>query len=235
MPKTPVGTVIFDLDGTLVDSAPDLAGSLDQLMGELNLEPFELSGTRALIGHGIPALVRGALAARGTAPADTELAAAVERFTQIYMGRLSLETRSYPGAVEALAALGQAGWRLVVCTNKLEGAARHILGDLGLLSAFALVAGPDTFGVAKPHPSHLICTLPDLPRDTHPAVMVGDSAVDVAAARAAGLPVIAVAWGYARDPAEELQADAVAQTFGQLPDLVADLGSSGRSRGTRPA
>jgi phosphoglycolate phosphatase len=223
MPKASVGTVIFDLDGTLVDSAPDLAGSLDQLMGEMNLEPFGLSGTRELIGHGIPALVRSALAARRGSPADTEFGAAVERFMQIYTGRLALETRPYPGAAQALAALDQAGWRLVVCTNKLEGAARRILEDLGLLPVFALVAGPDTFGVAKPDPNHLLCMLPDLPRVAHPAVVVGDSAVDVAAARAAGLPVIAVAWGYAHGPAAALQGDAVAETFSQVPRLVQEL------------
>jgi phosphoglycolate phosphatase len=223
MLKAPAGTVIFDLDGTLVDSAPDLAGSLDQLMGELNLECFGLSGTRQLIGHGIPALVRGALAGRGVAPDDAQLSTALERFMHIYMGRLSLETRPYPGAVDALSALGQAGWRLVVCTNKLEAAARRILDDLGLLSAFALVAGPKTFGVAKPHPDHLIRCLPDLPRVAHPAVVVGDSAIDVAAARAAGIPVIVVNWGYARGPVAALQADAVAGMFSQVPALVEDL------------
>lgn len=223
MSNTHLGTVIFDLDGTLVDSAPDLAGSLDQLMVELGFDPFGLAGTRGLIGHGIPALVRGALVARGVAPDDAELSTAVERFMHIYMGRLSLETRPYPGAAEALTALVQAGWRLVVCTNKLEAAARQILQHLGMLPAFALVAGPDTFGVAKPHPDHLLRTLPDLPRAAHPAVVVGDSAIDVAAARAAGLPVIVVDWGYAQGSAAALQADAVAERFSQVPGLVRGL------------
>lgn len=147
---------------------------------------------------------------------------------QVYAGRLSLETRPYPGAADALATLGQAGWRLVVCTNKLEGAARAILQDLGLLPAFALVAGPDTFGVSKPDPGHLLRTLPDLPRKAHPAVVVGDSAIDIAAARAAGLPVIAVAWGYAPGSAKTLQADALVETFEQVPRLVEKLRSPPR-------
>lgn len=224
MPPAPRGTVIFDLDGTLVDSAPDLADSLDLLMGELGLEAFGLEATRALIGHGIPALVRAALAAREVAADETEI---VGRFVRIYSERLSLRTRAYDGAPEALALLTGAGWRLVVCTNKLEASARRILEDLGLARHFAAIAGPDTYGVAKPHPGHLTRTLPALARADHPAVVVGDSGVDVSAARAAGLPIIAVSWGYARVPAAELMADAVADTFGQVPGLVEALVGQG--------
>lgn len=216
----PRGTVIFDLDGTLVDSAPDLADTLDLVMAERGLAPFGLEGTRALIGHGIPALVRGAFARRGLAPGGAELDAATARFLEIYMGRLSARTRPYPGAAEAVARLAAAGWRLAVATNKREAAARAILGDLGLLPAFAVVAGPDTFGAAKPDPAHLLGCLP---QGGGPAVAVGDSAVDVAAARAAGLPVVAVAWGYAGGPAEALGADALARNFEEVPALVERL------------
>jgi phosphoglycolate phosphatase len=228
MPDGARGTVILDLDGTLVDSAPDLADSLDLLMEEMSLAPFGLGATRALIGHGIPALVRGALLQRGQAPDEATLAAVTDRFVQIYAARLTVRTRPYPGATEALAVLRHAGWRLVVCTNKREVAARGILSGLSMLPAFALVAGPDTFGVAKPDPAHLLRTLPESRGENHPAVVVGDSAVDVAAARAAGLPVIAVAWGYARGPAEALGADAVARTFAEVPPLVEALAAPAR-------
>lgn len=223
----PRGTVIFDLDGTLVDSAPDLADTLDLVMEERGLVPFGLDGTRALIGHGIPALVRGAFGARGLVPEAGELDAATARFVDLYMGRLSVRTRPYPGAAEAVARLAREGWRLAVATNKREAAARAILADLGLLPAFTVVAGPDTFGVAKPDPRHLLGCL-DGPG---PAVAVGDSAIDVAAARAAGLPVVAVAWGYAREPAEALGADAVAQRFEEVPALVDRLAAEAAEAG----
>jgi phosphoglycolate phosphatase len=223
------GTVIFDLDGTLVDSAPDLADALDTVLVEQGLAPAGLEGTRALIGHGIAALVRGALVQRGCEPGEAEFSAILERFLHIYGEQLSAKTQAYPGAAKVLAELRRAGWRLVVCTNKREAFSRKILEDLGLLSEFDVIAGPDTFGVAKPDPAHLTRTLLQGP---HLAIVVGDSAVDVAAARAAGLPVIAVAWGYARGPADELGADEVADSFEQVPAMVEKLARS--NQGTPP-
>jgi len=229
MPGEFRGTVIFDLDGTLVDSAPDLASVLDDLLLEQGLAPVGLEGTRALIGHGIAALVRGALAQQGRVPDEAGFAPVLERFLHLYAGRLSVRTRPYPGAVEALAVLRKQGWRLVVCTNKREAFARQILNDLGLLASFELVAGPDTYGVAKPDPEHLMRTLPHRPDAGYRAVVVGDSSVDVAAAHRAGLPVVAVAWGYASPAAAELGADLLAMNFGQVPEMVEALAGADSS------
>jgi phosphoglycolate phosphatase len=226
MPDDVRGTVIFDLDGTLVDSAPDLADTLDTVLAERGLAAVGLDGARALIGHGIAALVRGALVQRGCEPGEAEFSTILQRFLHIYGQQLSAQTELYPGVAQALTALRRTGWRLVVCTNKREAFSRKILEDLGLLSEFDLIAGPDTFGVAKPDPAHLLRMLPQEPLQPHPAVVVGDSAIDVAAARAAGLPVIAVAWGYARRPAAELGADEVADRFDQVPALVEKLARS---------
>lgn len=220
MPDDVWRTVIFDLDGTLVDSAPDLADALDTVLVEQDLAPVGLEGTRALIGHGIPVLVRGALIQRGCNPGEAEFSAILERFLFTYGRQLSAKTQVYPGAGRTLVALRRAGWRLVVCTNKREDFSRKILDDLGLLPEFDLVAGPDTFGVAKPDPAHLTRTLPHGLPGSHLAIVVGDSEVDVAAARAAGFPVIAVAWGYARRPASELGADEVVDRFEQVPAIV---------------
>jgi phosphoglycolate phosphatase len=222
MPEPPVGTVIFDLDGTLVDSAPDLADSLDILLGEKGLEPVGLDVTRQLIGHGIPNLVQSALALRGVAPDSDGLGRTVDRFGAIYRQRLTVGTRPYPGVPAALAELAGDGWRLVVATNKAEALARAVLADLGLIRHFAVVAGPDTFGVIKPHPDHLLRTIPDALRSRF-AVMVGDSEVDVAAARAAGLPVVAVTYGYAKVPLQSLEPDALVDRFGVVPAAVARL------------
>ncbi|MBP1807549.1 HAD-IA family hydrolase [Rubellimicrobium aerolatum] len=226
MSETPRGTVIFDLDGTLVDSAPDLADTLDEVLADRGLAPIGLDGTRALIGHGIPALVRSALVLRQGPVTEDDLARASDRFLSIYSGRLAAKTRPYPGAPEVLDALAGAGWRLTVCTNKREAAASEVLRELGLLRFFAQVAGPDTFEAAKPDPAHLLGLLPC----PQPAVVVGDSEIDVAAARAAGLPVVAVAWGYARRPVGDLGADAIAFRFEQVPGLVEGLSPRPRHR-----
>lgn len=204
------GTVIFDLDGTLVDSAPDLADALDTLLFERGLEPLGLDHVRGLIGHGVAELVRKGLAVRGVRLADEDQAQAVQRFLQHYTKHLSRWSRPYPGVVEGLRELRQAGWRMVVCTNKLEASARGLLADLDLLSGFALVAGPDTFGVAKPDPAHLLRCLPE-GRSEGGVVVVGDSVVDVRAAQAARLPVVAVRWGYGGMALE-----------GSAPDVFAD-------------
>ena len=176
-----------------------------------------------MIRHGIAALVRGALILRGFKPGEAEFSVILQRFLHIYGGQLSSKTRAYPGVGQALVAFRRAGWRLVVCTNKREDFSRKILEDLGLLPEFEVIAGPDTYGVAKPNPAHLTRTLPQGAPAPHPAIVVGDSAVDVAAARAAGLPVIAVAWGYARRPAFELGADEVVDSFEQVPAMVEKL------------
>lgn len=219
MPDSHRGTVIFDLDGTLVDSAPDLADALDALLVERGHPPVGLDRTRGLIGHGVAELVRRGLTESGEHPTPDMLAEAVQRFLRHYTANLSRKSQPYPGAADAVAALRRDGWRLVVCTNKLEASARGLLADLGLLPAFALVAGPDTFGVAKPDPDHLLRCLPKAD-GAHLAVMVGDSEVDVAAAKAAGIPVVAVTWGYAKRPLAQLGPDAVVSSFGDVPSIV---------------
>lgn len=222
------GTVIFDLDGTLVDSAPDLADALDTLLFERGLEPLGLDHVRGLIGHGVAELVRKGLAQRGVRLADEDQSQAVQRFLQHYTKHLSRRSRPYPGVVSGLRELRQAGWRLVVCTNKLEASARGLLADLDLLSGFALVAGPDTFGVAKPDPAHLLRCLPE-GRGQGGVVMVGDSVVDVRAAQAAHLPVIAVRWGYGGAALEDSAPDAFADSFDEvlaaIPALAAREGT----------
>ena len=223
MPDPLRGTVIFDLDGTLVDSAPDLADALDSLLAEMGHEPLGLDRVRRLIGHGMAELVRKGLDARGAQPEPQVQAQAVQRFVKLYTAHLSRKSKPYPGALEVLNALRLAGWRLVVCTNKLEASARLLLQDLGLLSAFALVAGPDTFGAAKPDPAHLLGCLPHRDPASRPAVMIGDSEVDVTAAKAAGLPVIAVTWGYAQKSLSAMAPDMVAHNMRDIPGQVERL------------
>lgn len=211
-----IGTLVFDLDGTLVDSVPDLAGALDGLMSEKGLEAIGVAATRKLIGHGIPNLVGSALALRGVEWHGEQGMADVGRFKEIYSGRLSRETRPYRDVAETLSLLAAAGWRMAVCTNKPERFARTILRDLGLDAYFPVVAGPDTFGVGKPDPRHLTETA-KAAGGGGPIIFVGDSEVDIATAKAAGLPVIALSYGYAKARLDPLSPDALIDRFADIP------------------
>ncbi|WP_275786960.1 HAD-IA family hydrolase [Pararhizobium gei] len=216
------GTIVFDLDGTLVDSVPDLAGSLDCLMIEMGLEVIGVSATRKLIGHGIPNLVRGAFALRAVEWEDEQGKRAIKRFTELYSRRLSQETRAYPGVEQTLAFLAGDGWRLAVCTNKMELYAKSILRDLGLAHFFPVIAGPDTFGVGKPDPRHLLETARQAGGGGL-IMFVGDSEVDIATAKAAGVPVIALSYGYAKTPLAALLPDALIDRFADVPEAVSGI------------
>jgi phosphoglycolate phosphatase len=210
------GTIVFDLDGTLVDSVPDLAGSLDSLMADKGLEAIGIEAARKLIGHGIPNLVRGALALRGVDWDDGQGAADIKRFTDIYAQRVSRETRPYADVEQTLSLLAQDGWRMAVCTNKMERYAKAIIRDLGLDAYFPVIAGPDTFGFGKPDPRHLLETAKAVGADG-PVIFVGDSEVDIATARAAGVPIVAVSYGYSKTSLVSLFPDALVDCFADLP------------------
>jgi phosphoglycolate phosphatase len=216
------GTILFDLDGTLVDSAGDLAASLDALMAEKGLPPIDLETGRTLIGHGIANLVRGALKLRGASGADEDVAVDLSRFMEIYGARLTAITRPYPGVRETLNLLHGEGWRMGVCTNKREAFARAIVDDLELSEFFSIVSGPDTFGVSKPDPRQLLETA-KAAGGYSPVFFVGDSEVDVASAKAAGYPMIALTYGYSKVPLESLSPDALLSDFTEVPGAIGVL------------
>jgi phosphoglycolate phosphatase len=211
-------TLLLDLDGTLVDSAPDLLSAANRLMAARGLAPFALSDVLAMIGDGVPALVTRALAARGL-PFD---GAALEMFSADYRDHVADATRPYPGVVDGLHALQIAGWRLAVCTNKPEALTRRLLGALGLLDVFAAVGGGDSFTVRKPDPGHLLATLATSGGDPRAAVAVGDHHNDVAAAAAACIPCIFAQWGYGRS-GDGAKATAQALSFSDVPKLALRL------------
>ena len=217
------GTIIFDLDGTLVDSAPDLADCLDALLIENGFAAIGLSATRNLIGHGISNLVLKGFGVCGRQLNAVEAVAATQRFQVLYAERLPAKATLYPQVNESLALLASLGWRMVVCTNKLEAFARAILEGFGIAHYFEIIAGPDTFGVAKPDPRHLLLALPEKRPIGYNAIMVGDSEVDVQTAHAAGIPVIAVTYGYSKTPLSQLMPEALTDRFSEVPFLVNQL------------
>jgi phosphoglycolate phosphatase len=216
--------LLCDLDGTLVDSLPDLAAAIDELLegeGRPGLAPEAVA---AMVGDGVPKLIERALAATGGVPGDGELAALVARYLPIYEARMTELTRPYPGAIETLRALKAAGWRLAVCTNKPEAPSRAIVAGLGFEGLFEAISGGDSLPVKKPDPGHLLGLLASLRAAPGAAVMLGDSRNDVLAARAAGLPAVAIAHGYGGTPTRELGADRVIESFAELPAALAALG-----------
>ena len=211
-------TLLLDLDGTLVDTVPDLAAALNRLMASRALPPFTWPETAAMVGDGVARLVERAFAARGLVPD----AAAVADFSADYAAHAAVASRLFPGVAETLAALVAEGWLLAVCTNKPEGAARALLDAMGLTRLLAAIGGGDSFPVRKPDPAHLLATLRLAGGAVERAVMAGDHANDVAAARGAGLPCIFAAWGYG-PPAMAEGATAVAEDVPAMAALARRL------------
>lgn len=221
MPPRP--TVAFDLDGTLVDTAPDLIGALNYLLGKAGLEPVSIADARVLVGRGARVMIERGFIMRGVTLPGSEVDRNFDGFLEFYDKHIADHSRPFPGAKEALDAIAEKGARLVVCTNKPEKLSVKLLELLGLARRFDLIAGADTFPMKKPHPGHLIRTVETAGGDMQKALLVGDSNVDIATARAAGVPVVALSHGYSDVPAAELNADRLVDHFRDVPAAVASL------------
>ncbi|PTM95173.1 HAD family hydrolase [Mycoplana dimorpha] len=216
--------VVFDLDGTLVDTAPDLVSSLNHTIGTAGLAPVTYTDLTYLVGHGGQVMIERAFKLRGRELAREDLAGMLEIFVDHYAQGMPGESRPYPGLIDALARLDAAGFRLAVCTNKMEGLARRLIDGLGLTARFAAITGGDTFPVRKPDASHLLETVRLAGGDPARAVMVGDSLNDVLVARNAGVPSIGVPFGYSDVAIDALEPTHVIESFDELgPDLVHSL------------
>ena len=216
--------VVFDLDGTLIDSAPDLASALNRLLAGEGLGPVALAQVHMMIGDGVAKLVERGFAAHGRSLGAGELDGLARRFVADYEPNSAVETRPFPGAIEALRDLRGAGLALGVCTNKPEAATRAILAAFGMDPFVAAVVGGDTLpGTRKPDPATLRETLRRLGARAGQAVAVGDSPNDAAAARAAGVPIVAVTFGYSRVAPAELGADRLIGRFADLGPALAEV------------
>jgi len=215
--------IAFDLDGTLVDTAPDLLNTLDLVLAGHGLPPVERASARNMIGGGARVLIQRALAAANVPVSEADLADLNRQFLAHYAAHIADESRPFPGLLPALDRLSHSGARLAVCTNKLEHLARLLLDALDLTGRFAVITGGDTYGKPKPDPLPLSATIAAAGGGTGRAVMVGDSITDVRAARATGVPVIAVSFGYTEMPAGELGADLLIDHFDQLVEAADSL------------
>ena len=213
-------TVVFDLDGTLVDTAPDLIGSLNAALVRGGLSPIAYAEARNMIGGGARRMIESALKFEGRDLSDGVDDRVFDEFIEHYAAHIADRSQSFPGLEQALDRLAADGCQLAVCTNKLEGLSRLLLDALGLTPRFAAICGQDTFQIQKPDPEILRRTISAAGGELSQAVMVGDSGTDIATARAAGVPVVAVDFGYSDTPIKELRPDRVISHFDDLAAAV---------------
>jgi phosphoglycolate phosphatase len=218
MPRT-FSAVIFDLDGTLIHSLPDLTVAINAVLAEEGLTPLAESEVGPMVGDGAGMLVSRAFAARGGLPTP-DVTPYLTRFLGHYEPNATALTRPWDGVVETLTALKQRGMALAVCTNKPSAATHAILGELGLDDFFAVVVGGDDTPALKPDPAHVNAVLDRLSVGHDDAIFVGDSINDVLAAKGARVRCILVGFGYSKVPPHELGADLVIDHFSDLLGAV---------------
>lgn len=216
-------TVAFDLDGTLVDTAPDLIGALNVILADEGLPALPVAAARSLVGRGAGFLIEHGFAAEGVTLPLERLGPMVDRFIDIYLGRIAVESRPFPGCVQALERLAADGAQLAVCTNKRTDLSLTLLDALKLTDRFAAVFGADRASAAKPDRRHLEEAVAAAGGRPDRAIMVGDSATDVGAAQAAGVPCVVVDFGYTETPPHALGGDVLISHFDALPPAVREL------------
>lgn len=221
--------VIFDLDGTLIDTAPDLIDSLNHTIASANLEPVTFDDLTHLVGQGARVMIKRAFELRKVTLEEAETDALFSIFVEHYRQNMPGKSRPFPGVVECLERLAAAGMALAVCTNKSEDLAIPLIEELGLTAHFAAITGGDTFPVRKPDAAHIFGTIEKAGGTRDRAVMVGDSINDILAAKNAGVPSIGVDFGYSDVPIESLSPSTVISHFDALTvELVNDLLASAK-------
>ena len=220
---TSARTVVFDLDGTLVDTASDLVGTLNHVLAEERVPPLPLATARPMLGAGARRLIERGLELDGRSVAPADLARLTGDFIDHYAAHIADLSRPFEGLESALDDLAISGYRFAVCTNKLEWLSKLLLDRLGLSARFAAICGADTFGVSKPDPAILRQTVVRAGGQLSLSVMVGDAGPDIGVARRAGVPVIGVGFGYTDVPIADLKPDRLIHHLGELPAAVEAL------------
>jgi phosphoglycolate phosphatase len=213
-------TVVFDLDGTLVDTAPDLTAALNAVLAREGRPLVPLDDVRHMVGRGARVLIERAMAASGAAARPDEISALVAHFIKHYDANIAVTSRAFDGAEALARRLAARGHKLGICTNKPEALSLKLIGELGLSDLFPVILGADSRPYRKPDPRHLFDTISALGGRKESAVLVGDSETDVATARAANVPVIVVSFGYTETPPRELGADLVIDHFDALEQAL---------------
>jgi phosphoglycolate phosphatase len=215
--------IVFDLDGTLVDTAPDLVATLNTILARQGLPSVDYEAARNMVGGGARVMLERGLQAAGQDLAAVAIDELTRDFIEHYAAHIADRSAPFVGVEDALDELAERGFTLSICTNKLEWLSVRLLDALGLSRRFAVICGADTFGIAKPNPEVLHRTIERSGGTIGRALMVGDSHTDIATARAAQIPVIAVDFGYTDTPVTQLSPDRVISRFSDLPEAVLAL------------
>ncbi len=221
--RTPSPIVVFDLDGTLLDTAPDLIAAVNSVIITAGGTSVDEDWMRPNVSFGGREMIRRGLVAQDIAHTDDELSVLFTQFVAYYSQNISAKTQPFPGLLDELARLKRLGMKLAVCTNKLEGLTWPLLEQMEMAHWFAAVTGRDTFPVYKPDPRHLLGAIAKAGGDPNRAVMIGDSNTDIKTAKAAGIPVVAVTFGYTDVPVTELGPDRVISHYDQLQAALDEL------------
>jgi len=216
-------TIVFDLDGTLVETAPDLVDTLNVVFAREGIPPVPFEEARTFVGHGARAMITRGLDAEGRTVTPQVLDKLFNDFVDYYTAHVADRSYPFPGVIEALDALSGRGHRLAVCTNKFEKQSLLLLDALKMTHRFAAIVGQDTYKIAKPDPEVLRRTILAAGGDPAHAIMIGDSETDILTARAAELPVIAVDFGYSPQPVANYGPDRLISHFAQLSEAIASL------------
>jgi phosphoglycolate phosphatase len=216
-------TVVFDLDGTLVDTAPDLINALNHVLAREGLPAVPLAAARNMIGAGVRKLLERGLEAEGVEPAPADFTRMMDDFIAYYAEHIADDSRPFDGLEAALDDLAGHGYRFAVCTNKLEWLSKRLLERLNLSGRFAAICGADTFGITKPDPAIFRQTVARAGGEVSQAIMVGDAGPDVGVARRAGVPVIGVSFGYTEVPIADLKPDRVIDHMSELKAAIESL------------
>ena len=216
-------TVVFDLDGTLVDTAPDLINALNFVLEREGLPPVPLHSARNMIGAGARKLIERGLEIEGREASPAELARLTDDFIAYYAEHIADASRPFDGLESALDDLAACGYRFAVCTNKLEWLSKRLLDQLNLSSRFSAICGADTFGISKPDPAILRQTVARAGGELASTIMVGDAGPDIGVARRAGVPVIGVSFGYTDVPVADLKPDRVIDHMSELKGAIESL------------
>ena len=216
-------TVVFDLDGTLVDTAPDLAEATNHVLGTLGLERVSELEIRPFVGHGALAMIEAAVTSHGRKLTERELHDLFQIFFDYYSANIAVRSTPYANMVTALEALRSEGATLAVCTNKIEIQACQVLKALKLDGYFSALTGHDSLGVFKPNPKHLTGTIALTDGRPDASIMIGDSETDIKTAKAAHVPIVAVSFGYSVDPVASFGPDAIIDDYRDLQAAVKKL------------
>jgi len=219
-------TIVFDLDGTLFDTAPDLVDTLNVVFAREGWAPLPYDTALNLIGGGAKAMIARGIEAYGRVAAPAKLDQMFTDFVSHYSEHVADRSQPFPGLTDALDTLGARGHQFAVCTNKLERLSVRLLDQFKLADRFAAICGQDTFGIQKPDPEFLRRTVAAAGGTMKHTIMIGDSSTDICTARAAGVPVIAVDFGYSERPISEFGPDQIISHFAQLPASIAAISSA---------